>query len=173
MQEIDGTAQLLACRKDRLILSNVHAEARENPADEPFDPYQDRPEQPHHPLHRLRNRERNTIRRVEGRRLGQHFGEDDNQHRHQGGRIDHAGIAEPCEQNARRQSRRGNIGRIVAEQQRADQALALLQQLVDDGSTAVSVLFQPRHAGTRRRSQRRFTPREKGGKQQADQDDDK
>src|SRR6478672_2481090 len=39
--------------------------------------------------------------------------------------------------------------------------------------TAVSVLFQPRHAGTRRRSQRRFTPREKGGKQQADQDDDK
>ena len=58
MQEIDGAAQFLAGRKDRLILSHVHAEPFKDPADEFFDPDQDRPEQPHHPLHRLCNRER-------------------------------------------------------------------------------------------------------------------
>src|SRR5581483_7496681 len=82
-------------------------------------------------------------------------------------------VAEPGEQHAGRERRRGDVDGVVAEEQRADQALALRQQAIDETCVAVSLLLQPRHAGARRRCERCLAAGEERRQQQADQDDDK
>ena len=79
--------------------------------------------------------------RVERRGLRQHLGEHDDQHGHRHRGIDHAGIAEPGEQHAGSERRGGDVDRVVAEQQRAEQALALRQQAVDDCGALVARAF--------------------------------
>ena len=82
MHEIDGAAQFLARRQDRLDLADRHAEAAQNEPHQPFDRPQERREHAHVRCDRLRDRERHAIGRVEGGGLRQHFGEDEDQHRH-------------------------------------------------------------------------------------------
>ena len=126
----------------------------------------------HEPVQRARHRQRDAVGRVERRGLRQDFGEHDDQDGHHHGGVDHAGIAEPGQQHAGRQRRGGDIDRVVAEQQRAEQPLALLEQAVDDAGALVAVLFQPRHAGARRRGQRRLAAGEESRQQQAEQHND-
>src|SRR5204862_4578378 len=57
------------------------------------------------------------------------------------------------------------------EQERAEQALARSQQLVDDLRALVAVLCQPRHGRARGRRERGFTCGEKRGQQQTDKND--
>ena len=65
----------------------------------------------------------------------------------------------------------GDVDRVVAEQQRAEQPLALLEQAVDDAGALVSLLLQPRHAGARGGGERRLAAGEERRQQQADQHD--
>ena len=102
--------------------------------------------------------------------LGQHLGEHHHQHRHHHGGIGDAGIAEEIEQQAGRQRRGGDIGEVVAEQDRADQPLAGEQQAVDDAGAVVAILFQGVHAGARRRGQRRLRAGEEGRDDQQAED---
>ena len=82
------------------------------------------------------------------------------------GGVDDADIAEPRQQNAGGERGRGDIHRIVAEQDRAEQALARGQQPVDDLRAAIAVLFQPRHRRARRRGQRGLACGKERGQQQ-------
>ena len=61
---------------------------------------------------------------------------------------------------------------VIAEQQRAKQPFALVEQAIDQGGAAVSLFLQPRHAGARGRRQRRLAAGEERRQQQADEDDD-
>ena len=82
MQQIDGAAQLLARRQDRLDGADLHAEAAQDDPHQPFDAVKQRREQLHGALDRLRHHQRDTVRRVERRGLRQHFGHHENQDRH-------------------------------------------------------------------------------------------
>ena len=113
-----------------------------------------------------------AVRVVDRDRLRQHLGEHHDQDRHRDGRIDHADIAEPDEEQTRGKRRGRDIDGIVAEQQRADQALAGLEQVVDDLGAAIALLFQPQHAGAGKRHQGRLASREKEREHQADDDCD-
>ena len=73
---------------------------------------------------RPRDQQRDAVGRVEGGGLRQHLGEHHDQDRHHDGGVDDADIAEPGEQHAGRERRGGDVDGVVAEQQRADQALA-------------------------------------------------
>src|SRR5207302_9799283 len=52
------------------------------------------------------------------------------------------------------QRRRKDVGDVVAEQQRADHAVAHREQPVDASRLAAAMLLQPQHAGTRGAGQR-------------------
>ncbi len=169
MQQIDGSAQFLARRQHLLIVAHRHADVLEQPSHQRLDGHQHRAEQFDEQKHRPRNRQRNPVGRVECRRFRQNLGKHDDDDRHHHGGVDDTGIAKPGQQHARCQRRGGDVDCIVAEQQRAEQPLALFQQTVDDAGAAVSVFLQPRHAGARRRGQRRFTAGKEGREQQADQ----
>ena len=69
---------------------------------------------------------------------------DDDQHGHHDRGVDHADIAEPGEQQPGRQRRGGDVGGVVAEQQRAEQPLARCQQPVDDGCASRLPCFSSR-----------------------------
>jgi hypothetical protein len=90
-----------------------------------------------------------TVGVGQGERLGQHLGEDHDEHGHPRGRIDDTGIAENADQQARRQRRGENVHEIVAEQNRADQALRLGEQPIDLVRINSSFLLQREHSGSR------------------------
>ena len=136
VQQVDGAAQLLARRQHLLILADRHADELEQPAHQRFDRHQQRAEQSDEPVHRPRHRERDAVGRVERRRFRQDLGEHDDQDRHDERGVDHADIAKQGQQKVGRQHRGCDVDRIVAEQQRAEQPLALLEQAVDDAGAS-------------------------------------
>src|SRR5262249_54689377 len=70
---------------------------------------------------------------------------------------------------AGRERGRSDIDGVVAEQERADQSFARAEQVIDQRSAPIPLLFETVHAGARRRGQRGLAPREKGGEQDADE----
>jgi hypothetical protein len=55
----------------------------------------------------------------------------------------------PVEQHPSRKRGRRDVDRVVAQQKRADQALARIEQAIDQRRPAISLLLQPVHAGAR------------------------
>jgi len=141
VQEIDRAAQFLVRREDRLIVVAVPAEQPQQPPHQGTDAHQHGSQQPHGPVDRTRDQQGDAVGRVEGRGLRQHFGEHHHHDRHHHRGVNHANVAEPGEQHAGRERGGGNVGGIVAEQQRTDHALARVEQAVDDGRVAIAVLF--------------------------------
>ncbi len=127
VEQIDRAAQFLARRQDLLILADRHPDAcLSSQRTSASIAIRTGPNNLTNQYIGRRNRERDAVGRVERRGLRQNLGEhdDDDGHDHRG--IDHAGIAEPGQQHAGRERRGGDIDRVVAEQQRAEQPLALL-----------------------------------------------
>ena len=168
MQEIDGAAQLLARRQDRLNLADLHADAAQDHPHQPLDRLEDRQHQRDRPRDRLGDDQRPAIGRVERGGLRQHLAQHEDQRRHHDGGVDHAGLAEQREQQAGGQRRGGDVGRVVGEQDRAEETLALRQQAADDGGVDIAVLLQPQHRGARGRGQRRLAAGIKRRDQEAD-----
>src|SRR6516225_6868688 len=80
------------------------------------------------------------------------------------------GFAKIGEQQAGRQSRSGNIGEIVGEQDRAKEPLAGRHQPVDDAGITVALLFQTQHRRARGRGERGLARGKERGYQKAQND---
>ena len=124
VEQIDRAAQTFGRRQERLVGADLDAERLHQHADDRLDNGEQRSQQIQHQPHRARDQERHPVRRVDGNGLRQHFGEDHDQHRHDAGGIEHADLAEPSGEDAGGKRRGADIGKVVPEQQRADQPLA-------------------------------------------------
>src|SRR6516165_8682038 len=156
MHQIDGATQFFAWRQNRLNPADRHAEAAQDPPHQPLDHAQNWRKQADGSLHRARHHQRHAVRGVERRRLRQNFRENKNHQRHRESRINDAGFAEMSEQQAGRQSRSGDIGEIIGEQDCAKEPLAGPHQPVDDAGVTVALLFQTHHRRARGCGKRGF-----------------
>jgi hypothetical protein len=72
--------------------------------------------------------------------LGQHLGEDHHQGGHDQGGVGDAGLAGELDQDVRGERGRQDVEQVVAEQQRPEQALLLLQQAFDHGGATIALV---------------------------------
>ena len=98
---------------------------------------------------RRRDGARHPVGIADRQRLGQHLAEDQHEQGHRQRGVDDAGLAEQVEEQAGGQRRGEDVDQVVAEQQGADQALALLDQPADDAGAAVAGFLQLQHARPR------------------------
>ena len=103
--------------------------------------------------------------------LRQHGGENDDEERHDGGRVGDADFADEQDGETRGKCRSQHVDQRVADEDRADHLLWPLQQLVHQRRTAIAFLLQRMHAGARSGGQRCLAAVEEGG--QRDQHDDR
>ena len=123
-----------------------------------------------HRLENRRHRERHALGVVDRVALRQHLAENQHQQGHRDGRVDHARLAEHADQHAGRERRGQDVHKVVAEQDGADQTVALQAQPVDRSRPAIALLLQPVHARTGRSGQRRFRARQKRRDDQQQED---
>ena len=133
MHEIDRAAQFLVRRQDRLVLADLHSEHPQHPAREtPRSPISIGPSIATTNCIGRATSKRAAIRRVEGRGFRNDLGKDHDHDRHDHGRVNHADIAEPRQQNAGRERGRRDIHRIVAEQDARRAGARARREAVDD-----------------------------------------
>ena len=172
MQQVDRAAQTFGRRQHRLVGADLDAEQPHQHADNRLDHREQRAKQIDHQLHRARDQQRHPVRRVDRDGLRQHLGENHDQHRHHASGVEHADLAEPGGEDAGRQRRGADIGDVVAEQQRADHALAHRRtgwtpRRPRDCPASTAAACWRASAG-----QRGFARREERGDQQAGDDDE-
>ena len=85
--------------------------------------------------------------------------------------VDRALVAEDRDEHARGEGRDADIDDVVADQHRADEALAHFEQAVHQLGALVAALLQHQHAGARGAGERRLARREEGREQEAEDDD--
>ena len=168
VKQIDRAAQPFEGRQYRLVVAGIDADQPQQHANNGLDDGEQRPQHEHHEFHRSGDEKRDPVRRVDGDRLRQHLGEDHDQNRHDGGRIEHADFTEPYREDAGCESRSADVGHIVAEQERADHPLAHVGKARDDAGILIAELRQPQHAGTRGAGKRGLARREECGDQETD-----
>ena len=171
MQKIDGAFQLLMAGQDGALLAGVDAEELQEAAHEAVDGDQHWPEDRDEKGERARHYQRHAVGIIDRHRLRHDFREDEHQNRHEAGRVNRALVADEGDENAGREGRRADIDERVAEQARADHAIAARQQPVDEDRAAVALLFERVHARARSRGQRRLRGGEKGRQSEAEKDD--
>ncbi len=130
-----------------------------------------RAEQGDRPGDRAGDEQRHPVGSVDRHGLRQHLGEDDDQERHHDGGVEDAFRAEDADEHARGEGGRPDVHDVVADQHRADEALAPGEQPVDQTGPAVAVLLEGQHAGPGRRREGRLGGGEEGGEQQRQDDD--
>ena len=167
MQQVDRAAQFLVAGEDVLGRVQTKSEQPQEPAHDRLDCERDRTEQACERPNRLGYDQREAIRTIDRNRLRHDLGKYDDDCSHQKRRIGDTRIAEPAQEQAGRNGRRGNIDEIVAEQNRANQALAHLHEAVDEGSAMVPAVFERRHPRARGGRQRRLTARKEKREKQA------
>jgi hypothetical protein len=94
--------------------------------------------------------------------LRQHLGEDHHQRGHDQGGVGDTGLAGELDQNVRGQRSRQDVEQVVAEQQRPEQPLLLLQQAFDHRSPAIALAGEMVDPGARGAGHRRLSPRGHG-----------
>ena len=143
--------------------------------------HDDRLNQFHDPRHRQHqntnracHRHRHRIRACDCIGLRQHFGEDkhENCHHGRGHRQRHAARTEQQGEQRRCQNRRKNIDQVIAQQDRANQALAVGDQPVDGSGALVAFLFQLVHPRTGGCCKRRLRSRKEPRHREQDHDCD-
>ena len=166
MENIDRAAQLLRSGRAAVIIVKSEAEHLQQHPHERLDRVDDRPEQGDEERDGRRNRQRRPVGISDRDRLRQHLAEHNDQHRHDGGRLQHAALAEFMDEQIGRVSRRGDGDELAAEQHRADEPTFVNGEAVDERGAAVAGRLQrlkPRARGrrsapSRRRRRRRRRP---------------
>ena len=165
MQEIDRAAQLVVRRQHRNFLRQVDAEKAENKTHDSVDEARQGPDDGDKHPHCLGDLQGKTVGRRNCPALRQDFREDDEDDRH-GKRCDrNARIAEQAQEYAGRQRRRQDVGKIVADQQRADQPVASLDEVAHDTRALLAIRLQRVDAAARHGGERRLRSGEESRKQ--------
>ncbi len=141
-------------RQDRALHAGVEADDFQNAARESFDGDQQRPEDGDGNRKRPRGDQRYAVGIVDRHRLGQNLRKDEQKSSHEDRGVKRAAVAEPRDENARREGRRADIGQRIGEQARPDQPVAPGEQPVDKRRAAIAVFFQRVHARARGGGQR-------------------
>ena len=108
----------------------------------------------HHETDQGRDRERHPVGVEDGVGLGENFDEQHHDNGHDHGRVNHALLAEQSEEQAGGERGRGDVGKSIAEQDGADEALAHGEQIVHHPGVGVAALFERVHLGARGRGER-------------------
>ena len=152
-------------------MADLDARQREHHAHDIFDAREERPDNSHEGRNKLRDAQRRFVGMVDRQRFRQNFGEDEQQHGHDDGRIHRAIVARDDDQHARGESGAADIDQGAAKQQRGDHAVALAQQPIDGGGALIALFFQRVHPGVRRGGERRLRSRKDRRQEHADDDD--
>lgn len=129
----------------------------------------DRRQHQRHPADRAGNLAGDRFRRRDGVGLGHHLGKDQHQYRHHQGRDGHAaGAQQPGEQRGGKAGRQ-DIDDVVAQQDRPDQALAVLGDLQRDLGAGIALVGARSQLGPAGGGQGRFGPRKEAGQHQKNQ----
>ena len=149
----------------------THPDQGQNPPNHPLHRSHDRRQDCHDPAQRRRHGQCEGVRAGDGQRLGQHFGEHQNHQCHHAGGDEHGAGTQTVLQQRRHQRGRQNIDEGIAQQQGADQPLAIRHQAIDVPGGAAAILFQLVHPSPRHGGERCFRAREKGRGDQQQQND--
>ena len=173
MQDVDRAAQFLVAGHARFVTRQIDAEQPQHAAHERFDRADDRPEHRHEEGDGRRDQQRHAVGVGDGDRLGQHLAEDDDQRRHDDGRVDDALVADGDDEHAGGERRGGDRHELAAEQHRADQPAAVGDQPVGEPRALVAARLQRLKARARGRGERGLGAGEKGGGDEAGDDQER
>src|SRR5262249_51721131 len=132
----------------------------------------DRAQRPDDAAHGGGDQQRQLVGVVDGIGLGQDLAEDDDQHGHDDGGVDHPTVAEQHDEGAGRQRGGQDVDQVVAEQHGADDLLHMATQAIHHAGLLVALALQRMHARPRGGGERGLGGGEEGGAADQQQDGD-
>ncbi len=152
--QLDGAADFLVRRENVGFVVDPRRSQLQQQCNDRLNDEHRRTKHGDHDLHDRGDRQRQTVGVGDGVGLRQHLREDHHQHRHDHGGIGDADLAEQADEQAGTQRGREDVHQVVAEQDRTDQALRMLEQTVHPARCLVAFRFQGMHARSGRGGQR-------------------
>ena len=154
--QLDRAPDLFVRREHLGVVADGDAEQAQGVADEELHGARHRREHRHHEIDDRRDGKSHAVGVEDGVGLGQHLGEQHHDHRHHHGGVGHALLAEQGQEQAGGERRSSDIGKRVAEQDGADEALADGEQIIHHPGTRVAVALERVHLGGRGPGERRL-----------------
>ncbi len=144
--QLNGTAQLVEIAGKTDLIPGI-AKQLQDKAHNTGNRAGNRGKQENHQSDHRRDQQRRLVRMTDGIGLWQYLSKDQHQNGHADGGIDNASLTEQLDHQAGSQRGGQNIDQVVAEQDRTDQPLLALTQVIDQTGTLVAGLGELVHLG--------------------------